>query len=300
MGVSKHAMPGDESLTALWIAHRRRVLDVSYRMLGTLADAEDAAQETFLRLARRGLDGLDDAEGWLVTVCGRVCLDRLRADTTRRRYVGPWLPTPILDRARTSDDPAETITLDDSVRIALLAMLEQLSPAERVAFVLHDVFGFTFEQVAESVGRTPAACRKLASRARATIRSDTEPRFDIDPTEARRVVEQFIAACREGDLDGLIAVLDPDVVGEFDSGGRIPGAPTTAQVGAYLVATTLLHALGGSSAVFHSVDVNAQRGVVVDLAGQIMVVISLETDGRRVHAIRAIGNPEKLAHLNAS
>lgn len=107
-------------MAVAWTAHRRRVLDVSYRMLGTLADAEEAVQETFLRLARHGVDGLDDVEGWLVTVCGRVCLDRLRADTTRQRYVGPWLPAPILDAATTGVDPAEKITLDDSVRIALL------------------------------------------------------------------------------------------------------------------------------------------------------------------------------------
>ncbi len=286
-------------VAAVWSAHRRRVLDVSYRMLGTLVDAEDAAQETFLRLVRHGTEGLDDAEGWLVTVCGRLCLDRLRADTTRAKYIGPWLPTPVLEQTAASEDPAEQITLDDSVKFALLTVLEQLTPAERVSFVLHDVFGLTFEQVAESVGRTPAACRKLASRARATIRSDPEPRFDVPRAEARRVVERFADACRNGDLDALIAVLDPDVVGEFDAGGRLPGAPVTAQVGAHLVATTLLHSLSGSSAQFRSVGVNAQPGIVVELGGQTMVVITLETDGRVVHAIRAIGNPDKLTHLNA-
>ena len=289
--------PYDAAVTDAWIAHRRRVLDVCYRMLGTLVDAEDASQDTFLRLARNGLEGIVDIVGWLVTVAGRVCLDRLRADTTRRRYIGPWLPTPIVDQ-RASVDPADQITLDDSVRIALLTMLQQLSPAERVVFVLHDVFGLTFEQIAESVGRTPAACRKLASRARTVIQADPEPRFTVDPSAARAVVEQFATACQTGDLDALIALLHPDVVGEFDSGGRIPGAPVVAQVGGNSVAATLLYALGGSTATFHVLDVNTQPGIVVDLLGQTMAVLTFETDGQHIHAIRAIGNPDKLAHLN--
>lgn len=296
--MNDHPGSSDPAVAAAWTAHRRRVLDLCYRMLGTLVDAEDAAQETFLRLARQDLDGIDDVVGWLVTVAGRVCLDRLRADNRRRGYVGPWLPEPIVDGAASGVDPAERITLDDSVRIALLAVLERLSPAERVAFVLHDVFGMTFEQVAESVGRTPAACRKLASRARSAIRSDEEPRFDVDPAAARQVVARFALACEAGDLAALVAVLDPDVVGEFDSGGRIPGAPITAVVGGRLVATTLLHAFGGTSATFDIVDVNAQPGIVVGLYGQVMAVITFETDGNHVHAIRAIGNPDKLARLN--
>ena len=295
--MTDHPDPRDTAVTEAWIAHRRRVLDVCYRMLGTLVDAEDASQDTFLRLARNGLEGIDDIVGWLVTVAGRVCLDRLRADTTRRRYIGPWLPTPIVDQ-RASVDPADQITLDDSVRIALLTMLQQLSPAERVVFVLHDVFGLTFEQIAESVGRTPAACRKLASRARTVIQADPEPRFTVDPSAARAVVEQFATACQTGDLDALIALLHPDVVGEFDSGGRIPGAPVVAQVGGNSVAATLLYALGGSTATFHVLDVNTQPGIVVDLLGQTMAVLTFETDGQHIHAIRAIGNPDKLAHLN--
>ena len=288
----------DAAVTAVWNVHRRRVLDVCYRMLGTLYDAEDATQETFLRLSRNGIDGIDDIVGWLITVSGRVCLDRMRADTTRRSYIGPWLPAPIVDRGAATD-PADQVTLDDSVRIALLTMLEQLSPAERVVFVLHDVFGLKFEQIAESVGRTPASCRKLASRARTSIRSSREPRFSVDPNAARQVVVQFATACETGDFEALIAVLHPEVVGEFDSGGRIPGAPLVAQVGGPTVAASLLYAFGGSTATFQVLDVNAQPGVVVDLMGQIMAVVTIETDGQHIHAIRAIGNPEKLAHLNS-
>jgi RNA polymerase sigma-70 factor (ECF subfamily) len=281
-----------------WDRHRRRVLDVCYRMLGTLSDAEDAVQETFARLLRHGCDDVDDVEAWLVTAAGRVCLDKLRADGVRRRYVGPWLPSPVLEPRSTEPDPADRVTLDDSVRFALLAVMERLSPAERVALVLHDVFGLTFEQIAGITGRGPAACRKLASRARETIRADPEPRFTVDPVSARRVATHFAAACAEGDLAGLVAVLDPDVTGEFDSGGRIPGAPGAALVGADLVAITLIHTLSGAGATFTVADVNAQPGVVVELHGRVMAVITLETDGQLVHVIRAVGNPGKLAHLN--
>jgi len=177
-------------------------------------------------------------------------------------------------------------------------VLEQLSPAERVSFVLHDVFGLTFKQVAEATGRTSPACRKLASRARATIRSDAEPRFQADPAKARQVVERFAAACASGDLAGLVAVLDPDVLGEFDSGGHIPGAPATPLVGAGLVAAILVRSFAGAGAGFTTLDINGQPGVVVELHGRVVAVITLETDGETVHAIRAVGNPDKLAHLN--
>ncbi len=274
------------------------MLDVSYRMLGTLTDAEDAVQETYVRLVRNGVDGLDDIAGWLITVAGRVCLDKLRADTVRKRYLGPWLPSPVLEPRSTALDPAERVTLDDSVRFALLAVMEQLTPAERVAFVLHDVFGLAFEDVAAVTGRSPAAARKLASRARATIRNDPEPRFTVDAALARRVAAHFAAACATGDLEGLVAVLDPDVLGEFDSGGRVPGAPLGPLVGSQLVAMTLVHSLSDAGAAFDVTDVNGDPGVAVSLHSRVMTVITLETDGSVVKVIRAIGNPDKLAHLN--
>lgn len=286
------------AVTHAWQGHRRRVLDVCYRMLGTLTDAEDALQETYARLLRHGCDDIVDIEAWLITAAGRVCLDKLRADGVRRRYVGPWLPSPVLEPRSTEPDPADRVTLDDTVRFALLAVMEQLSPAERVALVMHDVFGLTFEQVAEITGRAPAACRKLASRARATLRHDPEPRFAVDPAKARHVAERFASACAEGDLAGLVAVLDPDVLGEFDSGGRIPGAPHSPLVGAHLVAITLVHALSGAGATFAVLDVNRQPGVVVELHDRVVAVIAIETDGETVHVLRAVGNPDKLVHLN--
>lgn len=286
----------DSAVEAAWREHSKRVLDVCYRMLGTLSDAEDAAQETAARLVRHGVVGIDDVEGWLVTVAGRVCLDMLRASATRRKYVGPWLPEPLVDSAAL--DPADRITMDDSVRTALLAVLQTLTPAERVAFVLHDVFGLTFAEVGEVVGRSPAASRKLASRARAAIRDDPEPRFDVPVAQAHAVADRFAAACADGDLAALAAVLSADVVGEFDSGGRIRGAPLGPQVGAELVSVVIAHALFAAGADYVVADVNGQPGVVVRLAGRVVAVIGLETDGEVVHAIRAVGNPDKLAHLN--
>lgn len=288
----------DSTVEAVWLAHRRRVLDVCYRMLGTLTDAQDAAQETFIRLMGADVNGIEDVEGWLITVAGRVCLDMLRASATRRRYVGPWLPQPLIDQFASAPDPAEQVTLDDTVRIALLAVLHTLSPAERVAFVLHDVFGLTFEAIGAIVGRSPGATRKLASRARAAIRDGAGPRFDVTPAEARSVAERFAAACAGADIAELVAVLAPDVVGEFDSGGRIAGAPQSAQVGAELVSIVLADSLFGANADFRVAEVNGNSGVVVSLRGQVVAVIDLESDGRCVRAIRTIGNPEKLAHLN--
>ena len=249
-------------------------------------------------LTRADLEEIEDVEGWLVTVSARVCLDMLRASATRRRYIGPWLPAPLIEQHVSAPDPADRVTLDDTVRIALLAVLHTLSPAERVAFVLHDVFGLQFETISDIVGRSPAATRKLASRARGAIRDDPEPRFKVTAAQAQSVAERFAAACTSGNIADLAAVLAPDVVGEFDSGGRIAGTPRTAQLGAELVSIVLGHSLFGAGADFRVTDINSQPGIIVSLRDQVMVVINLETDGHRIRAIRAIGNPDKLAHLN--
>ena len=162
----------EQAIAALWRAHRGRVLDLAYRMLGSLAEAEYVVSLAYERLVAHGPDGIGDVRAWLVTVTSRLCLDRLRsAELRRRAYVGPWLPEPIVGDAD-GDDPADRVTLDDSVRMALLVVLEQLSPAERTVFVLADVFGVPFDDVATMVGRNPAACRQLAVRARARIEAD--------------------------------------------------------------------------------------------------------------------------------
>jgi RNA polymerase sigma-70 factor, ECF subfamily len=292
-------MDTDPRIAEAWRDHRQRLMDVAYRMLGTLSEAEDAVQEAYARLMRNGVDGIDDLRGWLVTVTSRVCLDQLRSAQSRRTsYVGPWLPEPVIDAPALGIDPADRITLDDSVRMALLVVLEQLSPAERTAFVLHDVFQMSFDDVATVVGRSPAACRKLASRARQHIEAEGEPaRFQVDAAEQRRLVERFAAAANSGDLDALLEVLDPDVAGDADTGGLVPGAARRPRVGRDRVATNLLRNVTGRGVEFRVADVNGEPGLVGVWEGRIVAAVVLFPRNGLIHHIHAILNPEKLAHL---
>jgi RNA polymerase sigma-70 factor, ECF subfamily len=195
-------------------------------------------------------------------------------------------------------DPADRVTLDDSVRMALLVVLEQLSPAERTAFVLHDVFQLSFEEVASIVGRSPAACRQLASRARRHVGAEAGPgRFRVDVGEQRQLAERFAAAANQGDLEALLEVLDPDVAGDADSGGVVPGAPRHAIVGRSRVAANLLRNVGGLGIEFRAADVNGEPGVVGVQNGRIVAAVVLETRDGLIHHIHAILNPAKLAHL---
>ncbi len=284
-----------EEVEQAWAEHRRRVLDVGYRMLGSVADAEEVTQEAFLRLARADRTGIEDVRGWLITVVGRLCLDRLRADARRAAYIGPWLPEPVVDPGPGIED---RVTLDDSVRMALLVVLEQLSPAERTAFVLHDVFQVPFDDIADTVGRSAAACRQLAARARRRIaESPATSRFEVSPPAARALAARFAAACERGDLAGLVAVLDPDVTGEFDSGGLVPGAPLEAVSGADAVATILVVAFDGSGASFELADINAEPGVLVRVGGHVAAAITFAVADGRITALHAIGNPDKLQRL---
>ncbi|HMG26134.1 MAG TPA: RNA polymerase sigma factor SigJ, partial [Acidimicrobiia bacterium] len=242
----------DPRVADAWRDHRQRLMDVAYRMLGSVSDAEDVVQEAYARLVRHGVDGIDDVRGWLVTVASRLCLDQLRSAASRRTsYVGPWLPEPVVDFPSLGANPADRVTLDDSVRMALLVVLEQLSPAERTAFVLHDVFQMSFDEIASIVGRSPAAVRQLASRARRHVRAEAEPpRFRADLDEQRRLAEQFAAAATGGNLAALLEVLDPDVVGDADSGGLVPGAPQHPVVGRDAVARNLLRRVAGRGLEF--------------------------------------------------
>ena len=277
-----------------WLSHRRRVFDVGYRMTGSVSDADDVVQETYVRLLKHGVDDVLDLEAWLVTVAARVCLDRLRATARHDGYIGPWLPEPIV----TTSLPEDRVTLDDSVRLALLMVLEQLSPAERTSFLLHDVFGLPFEEIAAVVGRTEAACRQLASRARRHIAAErTEPKKRVERAELERVAARFAAASAAGSFDELVAVLDPDVTGDFDSGGVIPGAPYDALHGSANVASQLVRSFVGVDASFQVAAVNGDPGVVVAVAGQVVAVIVLDSDHGLVREIHAIGNPAKLTHV---
>jgi RNA polymerase sigma-70 factor (ECF subfamily) len=289
--------PGFE---AAWRDHRGLLLDVAYRMLGSLSDAEDVVQEAYARLMRADLEEIDDVRAWLVVVVTRRCLDQLRSARTRHEgYVGPWLPEPLVDVPGEGLDPADRVTLDDSVRMALLVVLERLSPAERAAFVLHDVFGFSFESVGSIVGRSPAACRQLASRARRHVREQASPaRFDVDPVVLNRAAERFIQAASSGDFDTLLEVLDPDVVGWTDTGG-IVGAPRRAVAGRDRVARQLLSFLASWKVRLAPISVNGEPGAVAFAAGEVIAVLAFETREGLISRIHSIANPAKLARIRA-
>ena len=293
-------LDADDRLAGVWREHRRLLLDVAYRMLGSINDAEDVVQEAFARLMRVDLEGIDDVRAWLVVVVTRLCLDQLGSARARHEaYIGPWLPEPLIELPGAEADPADRVTLDDSVRMALLVVLERLSPAERAAFVLHDVFGFSFEAVGSIVGRSPAACRQLASRARRHIEAETSPaRFEVDPEVLHRVAERFIGAASSGDMDALLQVLDPDVVGWTDTGG-MGGAPRQAIAGRARVAKTLLAFLRSRKVTLAPMAVNGEPGAIAYAGGEVIAVLAFETRDGLITRIHGIAAPEKLAHVRS-
>src|SRR5438309_8337445 len=286
----------DAAFADAWREYRRYVLDVAYRMLGSVSDAEDVVQETFARLLKQDADQIQDDRGWLVVVATRLCLDQLRSARSRREsYVGPWLPEPVIEGE--TDDPADRITLDDSVRMAMLVVLERLTPAERAAFVLHDVFRFSFEDVAAIVGRSAEACRQLASRARKRIEEETGPaRFEVDRAEVGRIADRFIEASTKGDFHALMDVLDPNVAGWTDSGGVV-GAPREAVAGSESVAMRFLRFVEGFGVRLSPMAVNGEPGVLCFQEDRLMAVIAFETRDGLITRIHSIANPHKLAYV---
>jgi RNA polymerase sigma-70 factor (ECF subfamily) len=308
----------DARLGRAWREHRRYVLDIALRMLGDLGDAEDAVQEAFTRLFRTDIAAIEDVRAWLVTVVSRLCLDQLRSarrqrqtpldahadrrNATATRRASGAAPGPDTATAgRTGVDPADRVTLDDSVRLALHVMLQRLSPAERIAFVLHDVFGLPFDHVADIVGRSPAACRQLASRARRQIRSDAAPaRFTIESAEQRAVTERFIAACTTGNLDALLAVLDPDVAGQADIGGPVRLLPPV--VGRDAVARgTLLFFGPDSGTTLLTVPTPGDPSLLaVRDDGDVFAVVTLTIDHGVVAHIHSIADPDQVTPVTAA
>ena len=278
---------------------RPQLLRVAYGTLGSVAEAEDVVQDAWLRLERTAPDEIEDLRAWLTTVVARLSLDALKAARRRREeYVGQWLPEPIVERLGESD-PADRVTLDESVATALLVVLERLTPAERTAYLLHDVFGLPFDQVAEAVGRSPDAVRQLAARARRHVEAG-RPRFPASPEEHERVVVAFVEACGMGDLDRLMEVLDPGVVFRSDGGGRVPAARHPLR-GADRVARALLSLERKRQRAGHEMRgaprlVNGQLGFVY-FEGSQLNVLSLTIDAARIVALDVVRNPEKLRHV---
>jgi RNA polymerase sigma factor (sigma-70 family) len=275
-------------------SERRQLINVAYRMLGSLADAEDVVQETYARWYAMTADqqaAIDVPGAWLTKVASRICLDQLRSARVRReRYVGEWIPEPVPEPD--GSDPADRITLDESVSMAFLVILDAMTPAERVAFILHDVFRYSFAEVAEVAGRSPAACRQLASSARRRIAA--APSATSPVAEQARVVRDFAQAWQDRDIQALVGLLDPDATVIADGGGLV---------------SALLHPIEGCEQVARYAlnlaerapglrllerTVNGEPGLIAQHDGVTSAVMAFELDGPRIKRIWAIRNPEKL------
>ncbi|WP_248839506.1 sigma-70 family RNA polymerase sigma factor [Frankia sp. AgKG'84/4] len=331
------------ALAAAFEGERSHLRAVAYRLLGSLADAEDAVQEAWLRLERVDADEIVDLRAWLTVVVSRLCLDQLRSARGRREgYVGPWLPEPLVaglgdggaaggasvdagapvaDAALVTGtavpvangsaggvgplgvaDPADRVTLAESVSLAMMVVLEALSPAERTAFILHDVFCYDFGEIAEVTGRTPAAARQLASRARRHVR-DRSVRFDPDPARRARVAGAFLAAAAGGDLAGLLAQLDPAAVVRTDGGGLtraarrpVHGADRVARFLLGIIAKGVRQAVEPTS--LRLVEVNGEPGLAAYEGARLRFVAALHVADGRIAEINIVANPEKLRHLS--
>jgi RNA polymerase sigma-70 factor (ECF subfamily) len=276
-------------------ADRAHLRAVAYRMLGSLSEADDAVQETWLRLSRSDTSVVENLGGWLTTVVARICLDMLRSRRSRREEpLDVHVPDPIVSR-EDRVDPEHEALLADSVGLALLTVLEMLTPAERLAFVLHDMFAVPFDDIAGVVGRSPEAARQLASRARRRVQgAATVP--DTDPTRQREVVDAFFAAARDGDFDALVAVLDPDVVVRSDGGVVRPGASVVIR-GAAAVAEQAL-TFARLSPYVRPALVNGAAGVVVAPRGRPFSVMGFTVVRGKIVEIDALADPERLRQLD--
>jgi len=274
---------------------RTKLRAVAYRMLGSISEADDAVQEAWLRLSRSDTGEIENLGGWLMTVVASVCLDMLRSRRSRREEpLGLHVPDPIVSRAD-GIDPEHEALLSDSVGLALLVVLETLSPTERLAFVLHDMFGVPFEEIAPIVGRSPAASRQLASRARRRVRG-AAPAPDADLSRQREVVDAFLAASRDGDFDTLVAVLDPDVVLRADSGAVLSGRSREVR-GARAVAEQAL-TFSRLAPFVQPALVNGAAGVVVAPRGRLFAVMGFTVRGGKIVEIDILADPARLRQVD--
>ena len=290
-------MPATDQLTEEFEARRGHLRAVAYRMLGSTTEADDALQEAWLRVSRAGADGVNNVGGWLTTVVGRVCLDMLRSRRARREEpLGPVMPEPLVS-TRDGGDPEHEALLADSVGLALFVVLETLNPGERLAFVLHDMFGVPFDEIAPIVGRSPAAARQMASRARRRVQGEVPP-VDPDIAEQQRVVDAFLAAAREGDFEALVEVLDPDVVLRADAGALALAGPREVRgVDAVLEQVVRFRQAAANA---RTVLVNGAPGFVVIRDGAPAGVAGFTVSGGRIVAMDMLLDPQRLAALDLS
>jgi len=282
----------------LFQEHRQLVFGIAYRMLGSVADAEDMVQETFLRWQKSAPATLASAEAWLATVVTRLCINHLKsARMQREEYVGVWLPEPMV--AEDSPNPREEAEQAESLSIAFLVILETLSPTERAVYLLREIFGYEFGEVARIVQKSEANCRQLLGRARHRI-TERRPRFQPSTDQQRRVVNAFLQATSRGDIDGLMAVLSEDVTFVTD-GGADARAPRRPVVGADAVSRLLLHQApreAAASTVSRLVSINGRPGVMAYRGRTPRAAVAFDIEGGRIRAIYLIGNPAKLAKLS--
>jgi RNA polymerase sigma-70 factor, ECF subfamily len=295
--------PLDPSLSAI-MSERRQLINLTYRLLGSLADAEDVVQETYTRwyaMSRKEQQAIESPGGWLTTVASRICLDVLGSARARReRYVGDWVPEPVPAstewisgrESSSAADPADRITLDESINMAFLVVLESMTPAERVAFILHDVFRYPFADVAEIVGRTPAACRQLASSARRRI-SASQPAPTPTPQQAD-IVKDFKQAWEAKDIDALIGLLDPEATAIADSGGLAKAHLLPIEGGEEIARAYVDIARLAPNLTIFERTVNGQPGLVAQLDGVTVTVYAFDVADGRIKRIWAVRNPEKL------
>jgi RNA polymerase sigma-70 factor (TIGR02957 family) len=280
--------------TEAFLVHRNLLFTVAYEMLGSAADAEDVLQETWLRWADVDLETVRDRRAYLVQITTRQALGRLRTLGRRKEsYVGPWLPEPLL----TAPDVAEDVELADSVSMAMLLVLETLTPTERAVFVLREVFDLAYDEIAEAVGKSPAAVRQIAHRARAHV-AERRPRGIVSPAETRDALAAFRRAAETGDLQQLLDILAPDVVFLGDSGGLVP-AVLSPVMGAAQVARLLAIGLSRiAAASLQAAQVNGYPALILRLNGEIDTVIAVRIDDGLITGLYAVRNPEKLSHMD--
>ena len=290
----------DSSLSAI-MSERRQLINLGYRLLGSLADAEDVVQETYTRwyaMSRQQQEAIESPGGWLMTVASRICLDLLGSAPARReRYVGEWIPEPLPDRTEwisghssgSSVDPADRVTLDESINMAFLVVLESMTPAQRVAFILHDVFRYPFNEVADIVGRTPAACRQLASSARRRIGASQAP--GTPTAQQADLVRDFKQAWEAKDIDALIGLLDPDAMAIGDGGGLVAAELRPTESGEQIARAVIDIAGKAPNLTILERTVNGQPGLVAQQDGITVTVIAFDIAGDRIKHIWQYGTP---------